>query len=96
MEYAKTFLMSFCDQTDGRGDEGGGESDDRDDIHRDGGVDERLGERAHHVDAGRDHGGGVDQRGDRRRTAIASGSQTYSGICADLPLAPTSSSRRSR
>ena len=25
--------------------------------------------------------------------AIASGSQTYSGICADLPHAPTSSSR---
>ena len=26
--------------------------------------------------------------------AMASGSQTYSGICADLPVAPTSSSRQ--
>ena len=25
--------------------------------------------------------------------AMASGSQTYSGICADLPVAPTNSSR---
>ena len=42
------------------------------------------------VDAGGDHGGGVDQRRNGVGPAMASGSQTWSGNCADLPTAPPS------
>ena len=42
----------------------------------------------HHEDAGGHHGGGVDQAEIGVGPSIESGSQTCSGTCADLPMAP--------
>ena len=53
-------------EADGGGEERGGEADDRDDIQRERRVQINLRAARDHVDAGGDHGGGVDQRGDRR------------------------------
>ena len=54
----------------------------------------RSGLSGHHVHAGRYHGGRVNEALTGVGPSIASGSQTYSGICADFPLAPTNSRRR--
>ena len=56
-------------QTDGRRHYGRQQTDDRDHIHGDIGVDEQLRRATHHVYARRDHRGRVDQRRDRRRTS---------------------------
>lgn len=44
------------------------------------------------VDARLDHGGGVEVRADRRRAAMAAGSQKWNGTSADFDRAPTSTS----
>ena len=51
---------------DGGGEEAGEGADDGDGQQRDGRAAEDEVGAAHHVDAGGDHGGGVDERGDRR------------------------------
>ena len=54
------------DEGDGGGEEGCGRADDGDDREREGrAVEDAVGP-GDHVDAGGDHGGGVDERGDRR------------------------------
>ena len=42
----------------------------------------------HHKHARGHHGGGMNQRGDRSRPSIESGSHARSGTWADLPMAP--------
>ena len=59
--------MSCLHDADGGGEERGGRADDGDDAEREGrAVEEDVAARDH-VDAGGDHGGRVDERGDRRR-----------------------------
>ena len=53
-------------QADGGGKEGGGRADDGDHAEREGRAVKEEVRAGDHVDAGRDHGGRVDERGDRR------------------------------
>ena len=88
------FLDIELRKTDGRGEERRRQTDDRDHVQR---TMRRMQKNRRtardHINARRHHGGGVDQRADGVGPAIASGSQTYNGICADLPVAPTNSNR---
>ncbi len=60
-------LDVVLDQADGRGEEGGGGADDRDDAKRDGRKLEQGRKPRDHEHAGRDHGRGMDQGRDRGR-----------------------------
>ena len=57
--------MSCCTMPMHGGEEGGGGADDGDDAEREGAAVEEGVAARDHVDAGGDHGGGVDERGDR-------------------------------
>ena len=59
-------LDVVLDKADGGGKEGRGRADDGDDGEREGRAVEEEMSAGDHVDAGGDHGGGVDERGDGR------------------------------
>jgi len=86
VEYASTFLMSHCLSAIVAAKQGRHARHPRPPRSRPGHGENRL--QRNEIDAGRHHGRGVDERGDGRRPAIASGSQVYRGICADLPVQP--------
>ena len=80
-------------QADGGGEESRGDADDGDGVHGGGRVRVDGPRPRGHVDARRDHGGGVDQGGNGRGAGHGVGQPDVSGSCADLPQAPTISSR---
>ena len=63
---SENFLDIPLRHADRRGQHGGDETHHGDDVHGDGRLHEDRGRAAHHVDAGGDHGGGVDERRDGR------------------------------
>ena len=88
--------MSFWTQADGRREERGGGADEGHERQRVGRVFKQRRHSRTQEHAGRHHGRGVDQRGDRRGAFHRVGKPGVQANCADLPIAPMNSSRQIR
>ena len=89
-------LDVVLDEGDRRREERGERADEGDDRHRRRRETNRKRQAADQVDAGRDHRGGVDERGDRRRAGHRVGQPDVERDLRALAGAPRKSRRRWR